>query len=282
MTHVNIEAITPTIGAYVHGTPAQLLADGAAEQCLEALNKHLVLIFPQVNISDEDQVAFSNKLGVMRASSLPSNPESASQKLGIYPVSLDPTKAKYTDYVRSNENWHLDGTTFKKPPKATNLKCEVPPSSGGDTGFANLYAAYADLPDDKKAQLEGLKVIHSAAAANLRFHPNPSDEDLARWNEQGPPTEQPLVWKQNDGSTSLVIGSTASHIVGMSAEDSEALLQELLAWCTQEKYCYRHQWQKGDMVIFNNYGLLHKSYPYTVDSGRLMHRTVIMGEEAFA
>lgn len=282
MSKVTFEPVTPNLGAYARVGADQLLADGVADQCLEALNKYLVLVFPQIGISDEAQVAFSNKLGAMRASSLPSNPESASQKLGIYPVSLDPTKAKYTDYVKSNENWHLDGTTFAKPPKATNLKCEVAPSSGGDTGFANLYAAYADLPEEKKTQLEGLKVIHSAASANLRCHKNPSEEDLARWNSQGPPTEQPLVWKQNDGRTSLVIGSTASLIVGMEPEDSEGLLQELLAWCTQEKYCYRHHWRQGDMVIFNNYGLLHKSYPYTMDSGRLMHRTVIMGEEAFA
>lgn len=282
MTNVTFEPITPSLGAYVRVSADQLLAEGVADQCLKALNQHLVLIFPQIGISDEAQVAFSNGLGAMRASSLPSNPESASQKLGIYPVSLDPTKAKYTDYVKSNENWHLDGTTFGKPPKATNLKCEVPPSSGGDTGFANLYAAYADLPATKKTQLDGLKVIHSAAAANQRCHDNPSEEDVARWNEQGPPTEQPLVWQQNDGRTSLVIGSTASHIVGMEPATSEALLQELVAWCTQDKYCYRHQWQQGDMVIFNNYGLLHKSYPYTVDSGRLMHRTVIMGEESFA
>ena len=61
-----------------------------------------------------------------------------------------------------------------------------------------------------------------------------------------------------------------------------ALLDELLAWCTQPRYCYRHTWQQGDMVIWNNPALLHRAHHYTVDSGRLMHRTTIMGCEAFA
>ena len=282
MTDVKFEPITPRIGVRALISADHLLDEGVAEQCKDALEKHLVIVFPQVCASDELQVAFSNTLGEMRPSSLPSKSNSAADKLGILPITLDPEKAKFTDYIVSNENWHIDGTTFRTPPKATNLKCENPPSSGGDTGFANLYAAYDELPEMKKAQLEGLRVVHSASAATRRMFKNPSQEDIDRWNTNGPPTEQPLVWRQENGRTSLVIGSSADHIVGMPAEEGEALLQELLAWSSQDKFVYRHQWQLGDMVIWNNCGLLHKSYHYTQESGRLMHRTVIMGTEAFA
>lgn len=98
----------------------------------------------------------------------------------------------------------------------------------------------------------------------------------------GPATEQPLVWTQSDGRSALVVGSTADHIVGMDLEKGRALLKELLDWCTQPRFCYRHQWQKGDMVIWNNPGLLHRAHHYTLDSGRLMHRTTINGTEALA
>ena len=282
MLDVKFEPITPKLGARVLISTDQLLEDGVAEQCKAAIEKYLVLVFPQVCASDELQVAFSNTLGKMRPSSLPSRSNSAADKLGILPITLDPEKAKFTDYIVSNENWHIDGTTFHTPPKATNLKCENPPSSGGDTGFANLYAAYEELSETKKSQLEDLRVVHSAAASTGRMFKNPSQEDIDRWNRNGPPTEQPLVWKQENGRTSLVIGSSADHIVGMPAAESDALLQELLEWCTQDRFVYRHQWQRGDMVIWNNCGLLHKSYYYTQESGRLMHRTVIMGTEAFA
>ncbi len=79
-----------------------------------------------------------------------------------------------------------------------------------------------------------------------------------------------------------MIGSTADSIVGMSREDGEALLQELLDWCTQDRFTYRHRWQKGDLVIFNNPGLLHRSRPYSEQAGRVMHRTTLKGYEAIA
>ena len=282
MTNVPIELITPNLGVRILVPADHLLDDGVPEQCLKLLNEHGVIVFPQVNASDETQIAFSNRLGTMRSSLVSAGSSNKSDQMGIYPVTLDKTRVRNLDYIYSNEHWHIDGTKYAIPPKATNLKCEQPPSSGGDTGFANLFAAYRDLPDSKKLPLENLRVVHSAAAAVSKYYPNPTEEDFQRWQKDGPPTEQPLVWKQLDGRRSLVIGSTADYIVGMEPEKSRALLDELLAWATQEKYCYRHQWKKGDMVIWNNYGLLHKAYPYTEDSGRLMHRTTIMGTEAFA
>lgn len=282
MTDIEIEPVTAELGVYVRTSADHLLDDGVAEQCLALLNKHGVLVFAQICASDEVQVEFSSRMGKMQGSILESRTDSNADRMGIYPVTLDPSRAKYLDYIHSNEHWHMDGTKYAIPPKATNLKCEVPPSSGGDTEFANLFAAYDDLPEDRKRQLQNLRVVHSAAAATSRYFTNPTEEDFQRWQKDGPPTEQPLVWNQSDGRKSLVIGSTADYIVGMDKEQGRALLDELLAWCTQPKYCYRHKWTKGDMVIFNNCGLLHRAHHYTVDSGRLMHRTTIMGTEAFA
>jgi alpha-ketoglutarate-dependent taurine dioxygenase len=274
MIEIPVEAVTPKLGAYVKLPGDTLLFPGVPDACLDLLNQYGVLIFPRICVSDEVQVAFSNQLGRMKPTRM------SSDTLGIYPVTLDPNRAKFLDYIHSNEHWHMDGTTYAIPPKATNLKCEVPPSAGGDTEFANLYAAYEDLPAARKQQLEKLRVIHSAQAANSRFFANPSEEDLERWRRDGPPREQPLVWHQAHGRTSLVIGSTAECIVGMDAARSRALLDELLTWCTQPQYCYRHRWQQGDMVLWNNPGLLHRAHHYTAESGRLMHRTTIMGSES--
>ena len=282
MADIKFEAITSDLGAYAKISAAHLLDDGIAEQCLAALNTYGVLVFPQISVSDEDQVAISNTLGKMETSKLPSVADTKADNLGIYPVTLDPDRAKFIDYIISNEHWHMDGTSYKVPPKATNLKCEVPPSSGGDTEFANLFAAYDALPAPRKAALEKLRVVHTLEAANLRSHKNPSTEDLARWRRTAPPIEHPLVWRQADGRTSLVIGSSADHIVGMDSVSGTALLEELLDWCTQPQYCYRHKWEKGDMVVWNNCGLLHRAHHYTRASGRLMHRTTIMGAQAFA
>lgn len=282
MTHLAIEPITSSLGVRILVSADHLLDEGVPEKCLTLLNEYGVIVFPQICASDEVQIAFSNRLGKMKSSLVSAGSDNKSDQMGIYPVTLDKSRVRNLDYIYSNEHWHIDGTKYAIPPKATNLKCEIPASSGGDTGFANLFAAYRDLPDSKKLPLENLRVVHSAAAAVSKYYPSPTEEDFQRWQKDGPPTEQPLVWKQSDGRRSLVIGSTADYIVGMEPEKSRALLDELLAWCTQDKYCYRHQWKKGDMVIWNNCGLLHKAYPYAEDSGRLMHRTTIMGSEAFA
>jgi len=282
MIDMVVEPISRDFGARVLVPAAHILDAGVPERCLELLDAWGVLVFPRIAVSDETQVAFSNRLGTMLGSKLRPKADTAADNLGIYPVTLDPNRARFLDYIHSNEHWHMDGTTYAIPPKATNLKCEVPPASGGDTEFANLFAAYAELPAARKSQLRDLRVVHSAEAANARYFTNPSAEDLQRWRRDGPPREQPLVWTQADGRKSLVIGSTADHIVGMDQEQGRALLDELLAWCTQPRFCYRHAWQQGDMVVWNNCGLLHRAHPYTVDSGRLMHRTTIMGAGSLA
>ena len=275
MTAIRFEPITPNLGATVHIDADNLLTEGVSDEVLAALDKYGVLVFPQIGIDDETQIAFTNTLGEMK-------PSKVDGGNGIYHVKLGKQEKIQQEYVKGNDYWHMDGTAHRVPNKATLLKCEVPPASGGETDFAHLFAAYEAMPEDKRQRLEGLKVIHCMAAVGRKLYDNPTEEDFERWNSAWGPTEQPLVWHQRNGRTSLVIGSTADSIVDMPAEEGSALLQELLDWCTRDEFTYRHTWQKGDLVIFNNPGMLHRSQPYTEDSGRLMHRCVLEGQEAIA
>lgn len=281
MTQLKIERITPNLGARITLSADHILDEGVPDQILEALNQYGVLLFPRINLSDEAFVALTDALGEMEAARVTADGSSPSD-LGIYRIAMDKDDKTQREYVAGNDYWHMDGTSYKVPGKGTLLKCENPPSSGGDTEFAHLYAAYEALPEEKKRQLQPLHVIHCLEAVGRRLYDKPTEEDIARWNNVFPPTEHPIVWKQKDGRTSLVIGSTASGIAGMSRDDGEALLQELLDWCTQEQFTYRHHWQQGDLVIFNNPGLLHRSHPYDESSGRVMHRTTLKGVEAIA
>ena len=137
-----VEPITPDLGSRVLIPAGHLLDEGIAEKCSNLLDERGVLVFPQIAVSDELQIAFSNRLGRMQSSRLRAKADTTADRMGIYPVTLDPGRAKFLDYIHSNEHWHMDGTTYDIPPRATNLKCEVPPASGGDTEFANLLAAY--------------------------------------------------------------------------------------------------------------------------------------------
>jgi alpha-ketoglutarate-dependent taurine dioxygenase len=276
--NIAIEPISASIGAYVKIAPEDVTKDSVPDQILDALNRYNVLVFPQVHMSDDQFLALTSALGEMHDATVTLDRSEASEK-GIYRIALDKDDKTQLDYVKGNDYWHMDGTSYDAPGKATMLKCESAPSEGGDTEFANLFAAYAALPEQKKRQIEGMRVVHCLAAVGRRMYDDPTDEDFARWNSVFPPKEHPLVWHQKDGRTSLLIGSTAEDVVGMDHTTGSAFLDELLDWCTGDRFTYRHHWQKGDLVIFNNPALLHRSHPYMEAAHRVMHRTTLKGHE---
>lgn len=279
MENIRIEPINDEIGARIFVAAEQVLESGVPEQILAALNQYGVLLFPNINISDESMASLSNRLGEMEAAKV-TDDGSAANKLGLYRISADKKEKAHREYVLGNNFWHMDGTSYRVPGKATMLKCESPPKAGGETEFANLFAAYDALPEARKRSLHGLTVVHSMYAVMSKLYDVPLQEDVDRWNSIFPDNGHPLVWKHLDGRHSLVIGSTAARIEELSDEEGKALLDELLDWCTQDRFTYLHTWSKGDMVIFNNPGLLHRSRPYDEASGRVLHRATVKGSEA--
>ncbi len=164
------------------------------------------------------------------------------------------------------------------PLKASLLSAHAVAEKGGETEFASTYAAYDDLDDDEKERLESLRVVHALEASQRLVTPDPTPEELAAWRRQ-PTKEHPLVWKHNSGRRSLVIGATTSHVVGMSREDGRKLLDDLLERATAPGRVYRHEWEVGDTVIWDNRGVLHRAEPYDRTSPREMLRTTLLGDE---
>ena len=149
---------------------------------------------------------------------------------------------------------------------------------GGETEFASTYAAYDDLTDAEKSQCEDLRVLHSLEASQRLVYPDPTPEQLAGWRSK-PDKEHPLVWQHRSGRRSLVIGVSASHVVGMDLAEGKALLDDLLERSTAPERVYRHEWTVGDLVIWDNTGVMHRVHPYDPTSGREMHRTTMSGDE---
>lgn len=275
----DIEPITPVLGAFVRVSPQDAISGGTPGELLDALNRYNVLVFPELHMDDEIFLRLTAAMGEMHDNTVTADGSEASNK-GIFRIALDKDDKTQREFILGNDFWHMDGMSYAVPVKATLLKCQKAPSEGGDTGFASLHAAWEALPAARKVRLAGLTVGHCLSAALSCLHENPTEDDFARWDAIFPRLEHPLVWKQNDGRSSLLIGSTAKDIVGMSDDDGRALLDELLEWCTREQFTYRHHWSDGDLVIFNNPGLLHRSYPYSDTAGRVMHRTTLKGNEA--
>jgi alpha-ketoglutarate-dependent taurine dioxygenase len=197
----------------------------------------------------------------------------------IQKITRDASKSKLAAYREATFFWHIDGTTEAVPNRATLLTARQVDQDGGDTEFASTYAAYEALPEEDKRSLEGVRVVHSFAASQLLVYPDPSPAERASW-DRVPAREHPLVWTRRNGRKSLVIGATAGEVVGRPAGEGRALLDRLLEWATQPQFTIRHSWRVGDLVIWDNTGMLHRAQPYGESSARLMHRTSILGTEA--
>lgn len=281
MTEISFEQITASIGAYVTAKADEVIAGDNPGKILAAMNHYGVLVFPELHLSDDVFVQLCSAMGDVHDPGVTAD-ESAAAEKGLYRIALDKDDKTQLEFVQGNDWWHMDGTIYDVPGKSTMLKCENPPSTGGDTGFANLFAAWNALPENRQNDLKKLEVVHCMAAVGKKMYDNPSVEDFARWNAVFPDTRHPLVWQHRDGRVSMVIGSTADRIIGMSREDGDKLLHELLEWSTRDEFTYRHKWKKGDLVMFNNPGMLHRSYPYEKNAGRVMHRLTLKGTEPFA
>jgi alpha-ketoglutarate-dependent taurine dioxygenase len=267
-------ALTPALGVEVCGISdgvSELQDDQLVARCLEALKWRGVLLIRGLDLDDEAQLAVSRKLGEVRA---PGGKE-------IMTISLDPAKSSMAQYLKGTFEWHIDDTTSDVPAKATMLTARHVAMIGGGTEFANTYVAYENLPENERKRYDGLRVVHSLEASQRLVHPEPTEKQLNAWRTQ-PTKETALVWQRRDGRCSLALGVSTDHIVGMDAAESRALLDELLAWSTQERFCYAHDWQVGDVVIWDNTGMLHRALPYDPSSERTMRRTTIAGDEPWS
>ncbi|OBK63203.1 taurine catabolism dioxygenase TauD [Mycobacterium colombiense] len=266
-------------GVEITGATGPSLVDSSiAAECQKALDRHGVVVYRELDISDEDLVRFTRLLGdpVLSKTGEHRMPE-------VETITLDPAKtnAALAGYRKGNFHWHIDGATIDVPQKATLLAAREVDPAGGDTEFANTFLAYDALPGAERDKLEGLQVRHSFAAAQLRANPEASESERASWNRV-PEKVQPLIWTRSSGVKSMLLGATASEVVGMSTDEGAALLQRLLAWATQPHFVLRHRWRRGDLVIWDNTGMLHRAIPFEPTSRRLMHRTTLAGVEAVA
>lgn len=274
-TTLKYEAVKPLIGARVHATRADMADPDFVRECLKLLDERIVLIFPEIGLSDEEQITFTDLLGERYNFVKQLTSEENSD---IYEITLDPNKNKSPEYVLGTFFWHMDGVMEEFPPsKASLLSCRRPSARGGQTEFCNLFAAYEHLPEEEKAELEGLTVLHSVySAVRPVLELDVTPESFQGIKKQ---QEHPLVWNHASGRKSLLVGTHADRVMQMPLPDGRALLLRLLEWAGQKEFTYRHNWAEGDFVVWNNVGALHRVIPYDRNSGRVMHRTSVAGNE---
>ena len=171
-------------------------------------------------------------------------------------------------------------TYLEIPPKAGILYALEVPENQGDTHFANMTLAYTDLSDDIKKKIDEKILIHDSAhnsAGMLR----------KGYSEVDNPTETPgarhpmVITDESTNKKLLFLGRRPhAYIVGLEIEESENLLDEIWKHATQEKYTWTQKWEKGDLLMWKNLNVLHKSDAFDPNTRRVMHRTQLKGEMA--
>jgi taurine dioxygenase len=251
----------------------------------DALERHLVVVARDQHLSDPELLAFSANFGELD----PPGPNPYGEPFNkefpeINVISNVIENGRPIGNLGAGEAaWHADMTYIEVPPKAAVLHAlEIPPAGGGDTYFADMFAAYEALPSDLKTAIEGRLAIHDASR---------NSAGLLRkgYAEVGDPrhsigARHPLARTDpRSGRRSLFLGRRHnSYVVGLELAESDALLDTLWAHATQPRFTMRHQWRVGDVLMWNNPAVLHRRDPFDPNSRRVMHRTQIKGVERIA
>jgi alpha-ketoglutarate-dependent 2,4-dichlorophenoxyacetate dioxygenase len=171
----------------------------------------------------------------------------------------------------ANQLWHTD-SSFQRPAARYSLLYAVQvPSWGGETEFCDLRAAYDGLDERTKAELEGRQAEHYALHSRTLLGDDSYD---AESHAVFPPVIWPIVRTHAaSGRKLLYIGAHARSVVGMTVPEGRMLLIDLLEHATQRQYVYRHEWQAGDLVIWDNRATLHRGRRWDMDEPRELRRT---------
>ena len=277
---IEVHRLGPQLGAEIRGVDVKTLDDETFAVIYRAWLDAGVMVVPDQELRIEDFLGFSRRFGVVqphpsKSTRHPDYPEIT--LLGVNKFRPDGTLDQAI-YRRGAEGWHTDGAYDQEPFKATQLYALAVPSTGGDTLFASMYAAYEALPPELKRRLEGLRGAFTyggrrKATALL-------DEEDRDWT----PVFHPIIRRHPEtGRRALYFDpGKILRIEGLEVQESDSLIEELSGRMIQPGTEYRHRWRKGDVVIWDNRCSYHKAagdYPPEEDR---IHWRVSIKERAQA
>ena len=267
--------LSASFGMEFSGSRIDIEADGA--WVLEQLETNLFLVFREQFLTHAEQVALARAIG----EPTPAHP--------VVPGHPDHPEILELDGAKGGKNaqWHTDVTFSPTPPAASVLVADELPPAGGDTLWADLRGAYEGLSPVVRNALDQLEAVHRITP--LAYWGVPHDTALSREDalellenaKKVPPVVHPVVRVHpSTGRPSLFVNpGFTSHIVGLSALESDALLDLLAAHTTQPEFVVRHQWQPGDVVLWDNRATMHYACDDYGDAPRRMRRVTIRGAE---
>jgi len=276
--------LTPHFAAQIDGADITRPVDDATWRDIRAaFEEHSVLLFRGQPLTDEQQIAFSQRFGRLEVTRsmnpAAGTPFARQSNLDIKTGEIIPDEDRRMIYQLANMLWHSDSSFKAVPSLCSLLSARIVPPEGGATEFASARCAYASLPEALKRRARDGVVVHDFSWSRDQIRPGFfTDKERAEY----PPVRHPLVRRNPvNGRESLFLGAHASHVEGLPVAEGRAFLKELLDHVTQPQFCYRHEWQEGDLIIWDNRCVLHRATPFdTTRYKRLMQRTTVSGDPA--
>ena len=264
---MQIQPLKLGFAAEITGLDVRNGLDGATHCFIEeALRGYPVLCFRNQPIDDGHQQAFIQMFGPPFTTAATEISGKGGLHPHLYDISTTDDEARpvaadsmQAVYLKANLLWHTDGTQVQPPLRVTALSARTLPPVPPDTEYADMRAAWDAMPEDKKSVIQGLRVEHSLSASRAKIGLTKlSDETLAK----RPPVVQPLVRTHASGRKSIYLSSHASHVIGMPAEESHRLLQELEVFATQRRFVYSHAWRPHDLLLWDDSCTMHRATEY--------------------
>ena len=288
---MRIEPTNATLGATITGVRLNRLSEAEADAIGTAFLDYAVLIFPAQSLADDEQIEFASHFGELSIESLPFTNEDGDR--------LRSADDPLMKLFQGNEGWHTDSSFQPVSAKASMLTARKVPTSGGQTEWADMRAAYDALDAETRAKIEDLTAYHSLyhSQSQVGGDDETTAKGLATLHGQ-PKSRSPLGpgHRRENAAThaaplrplvkihpetsrpALFIGRHAYGIRGLDALASKELLDELVDFATRPPRVYSHDWSVGDLVMWDNRAVLHRARPWPLDEARSMHHTRVNGE----
>lgn len=283
-----VAPIAGPLGAEVQGVDLRTMSDATFLRLHQLWQLHLLLLFRGQTITPEDLVILVKRFGTPVSSSN-LHQRDLKERTANALFNLPPEVTVVTNLKENGQpvgilgdgelSWHSD-FSFKERPTAARMlvAIKVPPvEKGGNTMFLNACAAYDALPSALKQKISG-KTIKQGNIVDtaMKLRPGASlDVDI----RTAPGPSHPIIATHPlTGSNILFLGRRhAAYINGLSLDESEALLDELWAHCTQPQFTYEHRWREGDVLVWDNHATLHRRDAFDSQERRILYAAQVEG-----
>jgi taurine dioxygenase len=279
----SVTPLHPALGCEITGiTLAQAVEPEMFGKVYEAFLDYELILFRDVDLPPATQVAFAKSFGEVQIHVM-NQYQGYRDHPEIYMLSnLDKDgnpSGKHPD--KGTLYWHTDGSWRERTGQATMMYSEIVPPVGGETEFADMYAAYDNLPAGLKKQIEGRRAIHNLDFSRTRRHGE--DPMTAEQKAKVPPIAHPVVRTHPEtGRKAIFLGDHAQEIEGMDYAEGRALIEEVNALITPRESVYSHKWNPRECVVWDNRCTLHRATGFDeAHMKRVMRRCTINGDRPY-